>query len=110
MISLLAAATSWQKRKSAQLSRHTMRISLLVLAVCSGPAAAEDWAPLDQDAIWQALSDHTLDYDNAWQEFRASGRTLYNAGADSWGRWAARGDQYCSQWPPSDAWVCYDVE
>lgn len=20
-----------------------------------------------------------------------------------------RGDQYCSQWPPNEAWTCYDV-
>ena len=40
---------------------------------------------------------------------RASGRTLYNTGRDSWGYWQVRGDQYCSMWPPSDLWACYDM-
>jgi len=23
--------------------------------------------------------------------------------------WQVRGDQYCSQWPPSESWSCYDL-
>ncbi|WP_299830576.1 hypothetical protein [uncultured Roseobacter sp.] len=74
-------------------------------------AAAETvvWMPLTGDEVQQALTDRKLQYDSAWQEFRASGRTLYNAGADSWGYWRVRGDQYCSQWPPSDLWACYGM-
>jgi hypothetical protein len=66
---------------------------------------------LDGPAIEAALEARTVDYEDAngtWQRFYASGRTLYNAGRDSWGYWAVRGDQYCSQWPPGDLWACYD--
>ena len=48
------------------------------------------------------------------QEFRASGWTSYretNGGSSSpsEGRWRVQGDQYCSVWPPSDFWACYDM-
>jgi hypothetical protein len=56
-----------------------------------------------------ALTDRDVIYENATQRFYASGRTLYNSGQDSWGYWAVRGDQYCSQWPPGDQWDCYDM-
>lgn len=67
------------------------------------------WTALTGEEVQQALTGRKLQYDIAWQEFRASGRTLYNAGADSWGYWRVQGDQYCSQWPPSDLWACYDM-
>jgi len=60
--------------------------------------------------INEALSDQIVDFDNAWQDFRADGRTLYNAGADSWGTWNVQNDRYCSQWPPNSAWTCYDID
>lgn len=86
-----------------------MKMSAALLAAFPRFALAEDWAPLDGAAIAEALTDQSLIYANARQTFFASGRTLYNAGQDSWGYWAVRGDQYCSQWPPSDGWDCYDV-
>ena len=88
------------------------RIAGMVLALWSAalPAAADDWRPLNGLAIAEALTGRKVIYDNAWQDFRASGRTLYNAGADSWGTWTTRGDQYCSQWPPSTTWACYHVD
>ena len=81
----------------------------LALALTAGPALADTWQPLDAESISKALAGRTLQYDAAWQDFRASGRTLYNAGADSWGTWTTRGDQYCSQWPPSATWNCFAV-
>jgi len=83
-------------------------VVVVALATCAVPAQA--WERLDDDGIRVALTGARLAYDTAWQEFRASGRTLYNAGHDSWGYWTARGDKYCSQWPPADGWDCYDVE
>jgi hypothetical protein len=68
---------------------------------------AGEWRDLSGSEIEAALTDRDLVYENATQRFYASGRTLYNAGQDSWGYWAVRGDQYCSQWPPSDGWDCY---
>ena len=81
----------------------------LVLLVLATPLAAEDWVALSGAEIETALTGKKLQYDGAWQDFRASGRTLYNAGRDSWGYWAIRDDQYCSQWPPQALWDCYDV-
>jgi len=82
--------------------------ALVILSATS--AAAEEWRLLNGEEIRDALSDRTVDYAAAWQDFRVSGRTLYNAGADSWGSWDVRGDRYCSQWPPNSAWACYDLD
>lgn len=73
------------------------------------PADEAPWQAMTGAQITEALTDRTLHYDSAWQEFRASGRTLYNAGRDSWGYWRVEGDQYCSMWPPSDLWACYGM-
>ena len=83
--------------------------ALIYIVFLASPAIAEAWQSLSGEAIRDALSERRLTYESAWQDFRASGRTLYNAGQDSWGTWTVRGDQYCSQWPPSDLWACYDV-
>ena len=84
-------------------------LALAAFALSMAPALADEWRNLTGPEIAEALTGRTLDYDGAWQDFRASGATLYNAGADSWGTWTTRGDQYCSQWPPSATWACYDV-
>ncbi|MDW3225600.1 MAG: hypothetical protein R8G34_22360 [Paracoccaceae bacterium] len=84
-------------------------LKVAALIFCPVMAQSQDWTPLSGDAIRAALTGRTLQYENAWQDFRATGRTLYNAGADSWGYWRVQGDQYCSQWPPSDLWACYDM-
>lgn len=86
-----------------------MRRIALILFVSANAAQADDWVHLQNTEIHGALSGQVVDYDAAWQEFLPSGRTLYNAGRDSWGYWAARDGQYCSQWPPADGWACYDI-
>lgn len=44
------------------------------------------------------------------QVFSDTGSTTHsNRGRDSFGRWRVQDDQYCSQWPPSGNWTCYDV-
>ena len=86
------------------------RIALLFLLISGFAAQAETWERLDGAGIVAALQGAVIDYDGAWQDFRASGRTLYNAGADSWGYWQVQDDQYCSQWPPNALWACYDVD
>lgn len=80
--------------------------ALAVLAL-AGAASAEPWEQMTGAEIAAALTGRTLVYDSGWQEFFESGRTLYNAGRDSWGTWRVEGDRYCSQWPPSDSWSCY---
>ncbi|MEM1237705.1 MAG: hypothetical protein AAGI10_12085 [Pseudomonadota bacterium] len=87
-----------------------MRFAAL-LAFLPAMAAAQDFQPLTGAEIEAALDDVTLTYEGGEvQTFYASGRTLYDNGRPSWGYWAVRGDQYCSQWPPADGWDCYDMD
>jgi len=87
-----------------------MRAFLVIVTVWAMPLSAQDAFPLTGDQIAAALTGRSVVYAGGeTQDFRTSGRTLYNAGHDSWGYWAIRGDQYCSQWPPADGWACYDV-
>jgi hypothetical protein len=77
------------------------------------PAAFADnveWTALSGEDITETLTGRAVQYVSATQDFRASGRTLYNAGRDSWGYWTVRGAQYCSLWPPQDLWACYEIE
>ena len=87
-------------------------IWMVLAMLCASPAFSEEatWHPMSGPEITAALTGRSLQYENAWQDFRASGRTLYHAGRDSWGYWAVRGDAYCSMWPPSDLWACYAME
>ena len=44
------------------------------------------------------------------QIFRSNGATFYAVGqAQQIGNWKVVDDKYCSVWPPSEHWVCYDV-
>lgn len=89
--------------------RHMMVILALSLPV--GAAAGDpEWRPMTGPQITAALIGNVLDYGDKWQDFRASGRTLYFAGSESWGYWGVREDRYCSMWPPSDLWACYDMQ
>lgn len=87
-----------------------MRRFALIIALFAGPVAAQGWQSMSGDQIRPALEGRKLQYASAWQDFRRSGRTLYNAGTDSWGYWRVEADQYCSQWPPQDMWACYGME
>ena len=71
---------------------------------------AQDWTPLRDDAaIQEALEDRTVRYDTlTFQMFGAEGDTQFITERASEGRWAARGGKYCSVWPPSEVWTCYD--
>ena len=86
-----------------------LRKAAFVLLASANVLMADEWKELSGDEIKEALTGVRLQYDGAWQDFRASGRTLYNAGRDSWGYWDVRGDEYCSQWPPADGWDCYKM-
>jgi len=45
------------------------------------------------------------------QKFNGDGSTSFSFGRRiSDGRWKIEIDDYCSQWPPSDAWECWKVE
>lgn len=90
-----------------------MRLIIVFWLVFCAPAAfadGEQWTPLSGDEITDTLTGRIVQYASATQDFRVSGRTLYNAGRDSGGYWAVRGSQYCSLWPPQDLWACYDLQ
>jgi hypothetical protein len=89
-----------------------MRIGVAAFAVFAaiqpGLAMAEAWQTLDGPAITAALSARVLGYpDGTLQDFFADGQTL---SGESRGHWEVRGDQYCSIWPPSERWTCYQVD
>ncbi len=85
-----------------------MKFLTVVLVIATFPAHAQDWQKLNGPQIEAALDDRRVQYQSGWQEFYESGKTLYNAGRDSWGYWRVQGDQYCSQWPPNAGWDCYN--
>ena len=83
-------------------------------AIAAGPANAQD-RKLTGPEIKALLTDRVAhgkeDSGSANEQlFLASGATFYSVGAaQSQGRWEVRGNQYCSAWPPSTSWSCYDV-
>ncbi|MGI9412117.1 MAG: hypothetical protein ACR2PM_00500 [Hyphomicrobiales bacterium] len=84
----------------------------VVFAVLVMSAALAGERPLTGDEIRAALSGNTVEgvQDGAdWKQyFDRNGQTTYvSGGRASPGRWAVRGDRYCSQWPPSERWDCY---
>ncbi len=83
---------------------------ILFLSIWATPMVAQDWQKLDGLAIEDALNSRTLDYGEATQDFFPDGRTSYKTEEKNWGRWRVKYGQYCSIWPPSDVWVCYDIE
>jgi hypothetical protein len=80
----------------------------LAAGLAPGLAQADAWERLDGPAVATALGGQVLAYpDGTQQSFLADGGTVYG---ESRGQWEVRGDQYCSVWPPSDRWACYDVD
>ncbi|MEX0308227.1 MAG: hypothetical protein AB3N12_12660 [Ruegeria sp.] len=88
-----------------------MRRFALILLIWPGGATAEEFQRLTGDEILMALSGQKLNYgEGVTQTFDDTMLTQYFSGRPSSGRWAVRDDRYCSVWPPSDYWACYDVE
>ncbi len=87
-----------------------MRRFALFLAILPGFAFAAEFRTLSDDEILTALTGQKLSYgQDIWQTFQENGQTDYFAGGPSTGSWTVRGGRYCSAWPPSDLWACYDV-
>ena len=88
--------------------RWVLGLMMLAGSALAGPGWAD--GKLDGKAIGAALTGKVLAYDDgSTQSFMADGETVYNKGSDSIGHWQVEGDRYCSVWPPSDHWACYDV-
>ncbi len=87
-----------------------MRQLMFILACLPSMALAQDWQPIDEAALKDALTARLLAYgDGATQQFNADGSTFYTKDKPTNGQWRIEANQYCSQWPPSDRWTCYDV-
>ena len=87
-------------------------ILLIVMFLTTSYAFAEDWKQLNSEEITTALTDKEIVYKNqrnSSQTFYANGETGFVDGRPSLGNWRVENNQYCSQWPPSTTWACYDV-
>jgi hypothetical protein len=87
----------------------------LALALAATAAGGETWLPLDGPAAEAALAGRTIVWEGgAVQHLRSDGETSYAADPASpvraWGRWAIRGERYCTAWPPAESWRCYRIE
>ena len=81
-----------------------------LVAMVALPGWAGPKGMLSGPDITAALGGKTLTYaDGSRQKFAEDGATIFNNGTESTGHWQVQGDQYCSVWPPSDHWACYDV-
>jgi hypothetical protein len=86
--------------------------AIALLLLCPSAHAAEE--KLSGEIIKSVLSEKVLTAKsggkNIEQIFQSTGMTLYIVdGQQSQGIWRVEGDRYCSQWPPSKHWECYDV-
>lgn len=91
-------------------------LCLVLFVMWSGLARAEI-KNLDGPAIESVLSGNTVKgtrpNGTPWmQYFDKTGRTQYReAGAMiQTGLWEVRGNKFCSKWPPSDLWSCYQIQ
>jgi hypothetical protein len=86
--------------------------TVLIVLVSLPTLAAEQ--KLEGASTQDILSDITLASSESGrvveQIFQKSVVTLYVVdGQQSQGFWRVEADKYCSQWPPSEHWDCYDV-
>ena len=80
--------------------------------------ASAEPVKLDGPEIHDALAGKTVTGNQDGREWRQvfheGGSTDYTeingrSTGPSRGNWQVREDQYCSVWPPSDYWACYDM-
>lgn len=83
-------------------------VSLLVLLPC---VAVADLVALNNNQITEFLTGRKIEgvqNEKTWnQSFSSGGYTEFSEKKGfrpSAGLWRAQNDQYCSQWPPSQAW------
>lgn len=89
----------------------TLVYALMLAGLATVSQAGE--RPLVGTEIRAILTDATAitpkDGGEIIQVFYSDRRTFYQDERPSWGLWEIRNDQYCSNWPPSASWVCYDM-
>jgi hypothetical protein len=86
-----------------------MKKLLLISLLLVSPAIAAEMK-LTGAEMQAILYDKILYGKDVEQIFQKSGATFYSAGgSQSQGNWKIDGEKYCSQWPPNEAWACYDI-
>jgi len=106
--------------KNTQYSMKPLNRVLKGLVLCLsilwplGSALATDgpWLAVKGDEITKTLSGLNVTYEGETvitQTFHEGGSTTYVDGRPTLGKWRASETQYCSSWPPSDYWECYDL-
>lgn len=96
-----------------------------MLKLCLGPlivlSLTLSFAQADNTPVWELLNGKQIhavlagssmvfpEEDGATQDFESDGSTVWVHGAPTFGKWKVSDTQYCSVWPPSTAWVCYNV-
>jgi hypothetical protein len=110
---LVGRGKGWGWRRNVpSLTNLTRGSRFILLAVAilalAAPASAVEVAMKGSD-ILKTLTGARVDGSNWSQSFEVGGATIYTGadGKQSTGRWDVRGDEYCSEWPPSDVWACY---
>jgi len=88
-------------------------LGLVLVATIATFSYAADWIPLKRDSdIREILTDKLVVYageKSITQTFNSDGSTVYTDDRPSYGKWKVSGGQYCSQWPPSESWACFDI-
>jgi hypothetical protein len=89
-------------------------LTLLLWPLIATAQAAEK--KLDAETLKDLLGDITLSSTETGRDieqvFQSSGATFTidtETKQQSQGFWKLQGDKYCSQWPPSENWECFDV-
>ncbi|WP_075995325.1 hypothetical protein [Salaquimonas pukyongi] len=88
---------------------------LAALLALTLPAFAQQEQRAGERRIYELLVDAKAvgeDFEQTFGDPRGheSAPTSYWQGNQgSFGRWKVANGQYCSQWPPNEAWSCYDV-
>ena len=87
-----------------------MKYLLLIFALLlSSPIKAEE-KEISGELITSLLPTIIAFGKNSRQSFTKAGATTYlESGRNSSGRWRVQNNLYCSQWQPSEMWVCYRV-
>lgn len=102
------SSTPIKQRASGLRSGTVIKILLASGFFVSAVQAAE--TKLTGAEMQSILYDKILYGKDAEQIFQKSGVTFYTAsGGQSQGNWKVEGEKYCSQWPPNQAWACYDM-
>jgi len=101
-------------RHNRAMKPKTRLLTFLLSVGLAANTASCEAVKMSGAEILAALNDQAITSADpakpARQMFMASGATFYDAGGNqSQGSWKVTGDQFCTLWPPSQFWACYDV-